>query len=66
MESHFVVWPFNKPTPLPAIPIPPSILSLAFHTNPSLLQSVPWLLVTSNVVPSLPILVTMMVAVMRI
>jgi hypothetical protein len=35
--SHFVVWPFNKPTPLPAIPTPLRILNLVFHTNDSIL-----------------------------
>jgi hypothetical protein len=37
MESHFVVWPFKKPMPLPATPTPPSILNLVFHTNTSFL-----------------------------
>jgi hypothetical protein len=32
LESRFVVWPFNKPMPLPAIPTPLTILNLVFHS----------------------------------
>jgi hypothetical protein len=35
MESRFVVWPFNKATPLPATPTPLCILNLVFHTSAS-------------------------------
>jgi hypothetical protein len=61
--THFVVWPFNKPTPLPVTPIPLFILSMVFHTNTShivFLRSMLQLLVTANVVPSSPILVSLM------
>jgi hypothetical protein len=65
MEFRFIVWPFNKPTPLPATPTPLFILNLVFHTNafPShtvFLPGVRRLLVTASVVPSSPIFVTLM------
>jgi hypothetical protein len=39
-ESGFVVWPFNKPKPLPASPTPLCILNLVFHSNASILFAV--------------------------
>jgi hypothetical protein len=37
MEFCFVVWPFNKPTPLPTNLTPLCILNLVFHTNAPIL-----------------------------
>jgi hypothetical protein len=66
MESRFEVWPFNKHMQLPATPTSPSILiwystlTLPFSHGIIFLRSVLRLLVTAKVVPSSPILVTLM------
>jgi hypothetical protein len=59
-DSHLVVWPFNKPTSLPATPHSSTHPQSGIHPNGSpyivFLRSVLQLLVTANV-PSLPLLV---------
>jgi hypothetical protein len=60
----FVLWPFTTPHYYPPSPLPPCILISEFHSSflshLVFLHSVRRLLVTASVVPSSPILVTLM------